>query len=176
MSFFPWFIYERVFRCLDCLCQVVPSCIWNISQLMLLCGDLLVFLIKASNMKDFSSCDSNLFSCSGLQHRRCNHGGTQALCSTAHTHTHRRTHVKTRSQVHTCIHLPLNTAALFADIVQWGMLVNTLFRLLFWGTWISLNFLQVWLHEVLGQTCRPNPSIRRGGDYKTQSINWSAAI
>lgn len=25
-------------------------------------------------------------------------------------------------------------------------------------------------------SCRPNPSIRRGGDYKTQSINWRAPI
>lgn len=151
MSFF-WFIYERVFRCLNCLCQVVPSCVWNISQLMLLCGDLVVFLIKASDMKDFSSCDSNLFSCSGLQHQRCNHGGTQALCSTAHTHTDVCTwkHIAKYTLASTFWNLPLNTAALFTDIASWAMQVNTFVRLLFSGTWISLNFLQVWLHDVLG--------------------------
>lgn len=60
-SFILQLIHEWIFCCLKFLCQVVPSYFWNISQLILLCGDLLVFVIKAPDMKDFSSCDSNLF-------------------------------------------------------------------------------------------------------------------
>lgn len=44
--------------------------------------------------------------------------------------------------------------------------------------WSSLNFSLNWLHEVLAWhiSCQPNPSIRRRGYYKTQSINWSALM
>lgn len=43
------------------------------------------FVIKASDMKEFPSCDSNLFPLFWLTHQYCNHEGTETICLESHT-------------------------------------------------------------------------------------------
>lgn len=79
------------------------------------------------------------FLCSGLQHQCCNHGGTEALCSKAHTLAWKHTVKYTPA----CTYWGLSVKAvtLFINTVWWEMQLNIPFWLLRWGAVIrgSLN-------------------------------------
>lgn len=64
-TFFRWNLFMSPYFVVWNFCvKLSPAASLNVSQLILVCREpaWFFFLIKASDMKDFSSCDSNLFS------------------------------------------------------------------------------------------------------------------